>query len=200
MTKRILAAALGILLSGSAISWAEDDTSKSSPSGDISWHKFDDALVAAKASGKHIMVDVYTDWCGWCKKLDKETYTDAAVLKVLSESYVSAKIKGDDANRRLKVRAQPTEEEGRTLLQIVPTEEPEISEKDLTRSQLRVSGFPTILFFASDGRMITKLSGFQKADAFAHILNFIKDDLYEVMTYQDYLKSLESSAAPKEKS
>jgi thioredoxin-related protein len=146
------------------------------------------------------MVDVYTDWCGWCKKLDKETYTDAAVVKVLSESYVSAKIKGDDPNRRLKVRAQPTTENGRTLLQILPTDQPQVSELDFTRSQLRITGFPSILFFAPDGRMITKLSGFQKADAFAHILNFIKDDLYEVMTYQDYLKSLEGAATPKEKS
>ena len=200
MTTRIVAAALGIILCASATGWADEATDASSASGKVTWHKFDDAIVRAKASGKHIMVDVYTDWCGWCKKLDKETYTDATVLKVLSESYVSAKIKGDDAGRRLKVRSQSTEENGRTLLQIVATDEPQISEKDFTRSQLRVTGFPTILFFAADGRMITKLSGFQKADAFANILNFIKDDLYEVMTYQDYLKSLEGATTTKEKS
>jgi thioredoxin-related protein len=200
MTMRSLAAAMGILLSTSAVGWADDATDPAPLTSEVTWHRFDDAIVAAKASGKHIMVDVYTDWCGWCKKLDKETYTDAAVLKVLSESYVSAKIKGDDAHRRLKVRSQPTQDEGRTLLQILPTDSPQISEKDFTRNQLRVTGFPTILFFAADGRMITKLSGFQKADAFANILNFIKDDLYEVMTYQDYLKSLEGANATKEKS
>jgi len=199
MTNRILATALGLLLCAPAGARAGDATESPSASGEVTWHKFDDAIVTAKDQGKHIMVDVYTDWCGWCKKLDKETYTDPAVLQVLSESYVSAKIKGDDANRRLKVRAQPTEENGHVLLQIVPTDEPQISEKDFTRAQLRVTGFPTILFFAADGRMITKLSGFQKADAFTNILNFIKDDLYEVMTYQDYLKSLEG-VMKKEKS
>jgi thioredoxin-related protein len=178
---------------------AADEPAAPQPT-EVKWHKFDDAIVAAKASGKHIMVDVYTDWCGWCKKLDKETYTDAAVLKVLSESYVSAKIKGDDASRQLKVRAQPVQEEGRTLLQVVPVDQPAVSERDLTRGALKVSGFPTILFFGSDGRMITKLSGFQRADEFTNILNFVKDDLYEVMSYQDYLKSLEAKTTDKEKS
>jgi thioredoxin-related protein len=200
MNLRHLAATASLLFALAPAARAGDPAPVTSSQNEVEWHKFDDAIVQAKASGKHIMVDVYTDWCGWCKKLDKETYTDAAVMKVLSESYVSAKVKGDDAGRRLKVRAQPVEVDGHTLLQLVPADEPSISEKDLTRGALQVQGFPTILFFAPDGRMITKLSGFQRAEAFTNILNFVKDDLYEVMSYQDYLKSLDAKDADKEKS
>ena len=157
---------------------------------EVHWYRFDDGLLAARDAEKHIMVDVYTDWCGFCKKLDRETYSDATVRKVLSESYVSVKLKGD-SGARLKLRGQPLSDGGKTRLQIVPTDEPQIAERDLSRYQLRGTGFPTIVFFSSDGRMITSISGFRDAGSLMHILNFIKDDLYEVMSFQDYLKSLE---------
>ena len=35
---------------------------------------WDKAMAAARAQKKPVVVDFYTDWCGWCKKLDKETY------------------------------------------------------------------------------------------------------------------------------
>lgn len=160
----------------------------------LEWHKLDAGLHSAQTQDKHIMVDVYTDWCGWCKKLDKETYSDPAVRQVLAESYVSVKLKGD-SDAPLNVKGQPAKENGKTMMQLVPTDQPVTTERQLTRGAFRVTGFPTILFLASDGKLITSLPGYKDAETFKNILNFIKDDLYEVMTYQDYLKSLENAAA-----
>jgi len=42
----------------------------------IQWMKFEEAIAANANNPKMILVDVYTDWCGWCKKMDKETFTD----------------------------------------------------------------------------------------------------------------------------
>jgi thioredoxin-related protein len=171
--------------------WADEPTTVTpSTPAEVEWHSFDEGIEAAGTQGKHIMVDVYTDWCGWCKKLEKETYADYAVREVLSESYISVKLKGD-SGKKLKVKGQSAQYGSQTLLQFVPTEEAGISEQNLTRSVLKITGFPTILFLAPDGRMITKLPGFHNARSFVNIINYIKDDLYEVMTFDDYLKSLE---------
>ena len=34
------------------------------------------------------MVDVYTDWCGWCKKMDKETFNHPVIAKYINENYI----------------------------------------------------------------------------------------------------------------
>ena len=167
-------------------------TDTSAPPPDVRWYSFDEGVAAALAEGKHIMVDVYTDWCGWCKKLDSETYADPDVRQVLAASYISVKLKGD-SRRRLNVQGQQLTEDGRALLKFVPTDKPAASEQELTRGMFRVTGYPTILFLTPDGKLITKLPGFHDAASFQKIINFVKDDLYEVMSYQDYLKSLEVS-------
>lgn len=62
----------------------------------------DAGLKQAKQSSRLVMVDFYTDWCGWCKKLDKDTYTDKQVLQV-SGKIVAVKL---DAERGGKAAAQ----------------------------------------------------------------------------------------------
>lgn len=61
------------------------------------FHNLDSARTQAEATHKMIMVDVYTDWCGWCKVLDKTTYRDSAVVTYLNEHFVPLKLNGEKA-------------------------------------------------------------------------------------------------------
>lgn len=78
---------------------------------EISWvDSMDEGLTIAKNQGKPIMIDFYTDWCFWCKKLDSETYSDSKVQE-LADSFVCIKIDGDKdrANTaKYKVNGYPT--------------------------------------------------------------------------------------------
>lgn len=58
----------------------------------INWETdLDASLKKASAAGMPVMADFYTDWCGWCKKLDKDVYTDREVDR-LSGSFVCVKV------------------------------------------------------------------------------------------------------------
>ncbi len=80
-------------------------------SGSISWlHSYEDAISKAKSEEKPLMIDIYTDWCGWCKKLDKDTFTDSKVIE-LSASFVCLKVDGDkseELTKKYDVRGYPT--------------------------------------------------------------------------------------------
>src|ERR1043165_4188211 len=89
--KRLTETAL-ILFFACAASNAGDKHEKTG----LKWLSFDAAKTLAAKGNKKIMVDVYTDWCKWCKKLDTVTYADAAVMKYLGEKYVVAKLNPEE--------------------------------------------------------------------------------------------------------
>ena len=58
----------------------------------VSWeHDLANALERAKSEGRPVMADFYTDWCGWCKKLDKDVYEDADVNR-MAEKFICIKV------------------------------------------------------------------------------------------------------------
>jgi thiol:disulfide interchange protein len=93
-------AAAGLIACGAQASAAE-----------ITWaSSFDEAFKAAKEKNLPIMIDVYTDWCGWCKKLDKDVYTADNVVQ-LSQKFVCLKLnpeKDKEHGELFKVEGYPT--------------------------------------------------------------------------------------------
>ncbi|NOZ22769.1 MAG: thioredoxin fold domain-containing protein [Planctomycetes bacterium] len=81
------------------------------PGGDISWAKsFGDGMQEAANSGKPVMIDLYTDWCGWCKKLDSDVYTNGQVV-ALAKDFVCIKLnpeKDPENGAKFKVNGFPT--------------------------------------------------------------------------------------------
>ncbi|OOG73627.1 thioredoxin fold domain-containing protein [Algoriphagus sp. A40] len=65
----------------------------------IQWMKFEEAIDANAKSPKMLLVDVYTDWCGWCKKMDKETFTDPKVIAYINTNFYAVKLNAEDTNR-----------------------------------------------------------------------------------------------------
>jgi len=155
----------------------------------VQWQGFDTAVEQARSQDKHMMAIVYTDACGYCKKMDRVTFTDPSVRAVLANAYISAKVKAD-SGERLKVQRQVTEKGDRKLLQYHTTDQPTLSGADL-RSQWMLRGVPAIVFLSSEGKVITIVPGYKDPGTMHNLLTFVRDDLYEVMTWQDYLTSLE---------
>lgn len=78
---------------------------------EIRWYEdFDEGLAEARRTGKPMMIDFYTDWCGWCDELDKKVYTDSDIIK-LAEDFISVKIDADEdeeTKEKYRVNAYPT--------------------------------------------------------------------------------------------
>jgi thiol:disulfide interchange protein len=65
----------------------------------ISWQKdLDQALALARANKTTVVVDIYTDWCGWCKRMDKDIYTHPQIIS-LSNRYVFLKLNAEDGGQ-----------------------------------------------------------------------------------------------------
>ncbi len=77
----------------------------------ITWNlKYIEALKDAQNNKKPIMIFVYADWCGWCKKMERETYADKNIIK-LTEKFVCIKIdsnESDESFEKFNVKEYPS--------------------------------------------------------------------------------------------
>ncbi len=116
--------------------------------GDLLWSTDLNATLAqAKSKNKYVVADMYTDWCTWCKVLDRQTFANPAMISYLNSKYLCAKVNAENPN-------------GGT----------EAAEK------YKVFEFPCVLVFEPSGKLIGKLMGFQRPDAMQRALeNLLKN-------------------------
>jgi thiol:disulfide interchange protein len=104
----------------------------------IDWETdYDVALKKAKQENKIVMAFVYTDWCPYCRKMQKETFMDADVEKKATASFIAVKINPDKSTSR----------------------------KRLAESW-GVKGYPNIIFFDAGGTKIDHIKGAMDAKGF----------------------------------
>ncbi|MCX6826497.1 MAG: thioredoxin family protein [candidate division Zixibacteria bacterium] len=136
----------------------------------INWYLYDAGLKLAKKNGKHILVNFTAKWCGYCKRMEKETFSNAEIIKYINTNFVSIKVDGDSPNE-LNINGY------------------KITEQNLARSEYQITGYPTFWFLQSNGERIGPAPGYWPSNRFFDILSFVKDDLHKKMTFDEYVKS-----------
>ena len=136
---------------------------------ELKWHSFDEGMRLAAETKKVVLVDVYTSWCGWCKRMELTTYKDAKVIQDLNDHFVLVKLNAESA-RPLTYKEEKT------------------TEQRLSHEVFGVTGYPTTVFLRADGEIITPVSGYLAADRFHTVLTFIGTGAYESTKWADYLK------------
>jgi thioredoxin-related protein len=136
----------------------------------LHWREIGPGLDEAKSSGKTVMIDVYTDWCGWCKRMDRDTYAKPEVIAYLEKSFVPV---------RLNAEANAT----------VFYQGADRSYRDLARG-FRINSYPTTLFLGADGKHLASAPGYMKAADFLIVLRYFGDGHFKKQTFQEYQETL----------
>lgn len=61
----------------------------------ITWLTLPEAMARSKKNPKKIIIDVYTNWCGWCKKMDKDTFEHPEIAEYINENYYAVKLNAE---------------------------------------------------------------------------------------------------------
>lgn len=135
----------------------------------IAWRDWNSGLREAGAANRPVLVDVYTDWCGWCKRMDQDVYSRPEVRDYLSQHFVLVRLNAESGAPAKYLG------EGYTLRSLA--------------SRFRVSGYPTTIFLKPGGDHIANVPGYVPADRFLLLLRYIGEgQLDRGVSYDDFVK------------
>lgn len=123
------------------------------------WIGLEEAITSARASDKKILIDVYTDWCGYCKKMEAETYTRNRVQAAINEHFYAVRINAE-SSRKVNYLGQ------------------EMSMSEFAMG-LGVTGFPTTIFLTHEGEPLGFQPGFIDFNTFERLLVYVGTEAYE---------------------
>ena len=167
-----LAAALAALLALPATAQGTDASVV--PADAPTWRSMAEAVAAAKADSRTLLVHTYATWCGWCARFDREVYTDDAVQAYLAEHF---------ALTRVDLEGQET----------VPFFEHSVPMATLGNA-FGVTGTPTTVFVGPDGQLLTKLPGYTDVPTFLQVLRYVHEGAYETQTFRQYMDAANGAA------
>lgn len=144
----------------------------------VEWISWEDAVALTQNEGntKKVFVDVYTDWCGWCKKMDKDTFQNPEVAAYMKENFYMVKFdaEGKDA----------IDYDGRTF-KYVPSGRRGYHELAAALLQGRMS-YPTVVFLDENLKMLSPVPGYQKVEPFLQIARYFGEDIYKDQDWKTY--------------
>ena len=145
---------------------------------EVKWLSWNEAakLAETEKNPKKIFIDVYTDWCGWCKKMDKDTFQNPEVAEYMSNNYYMVKLDGEGK--------EPIEFRGKTF-KFVPSGRNGYHEFAAALMQGKMS-YPTTIFLDEKMNMLSPVPGYQKPIPFLKIAKYFGEDIHKEKDWNTY--------------
>ncbi|KQM09040.1 MAG: hypothetical protein AL399_04120 [Candidatus [Bacteroides] periocalifornicus] len=173
----LIAILLGTILLGSGALLAKG---KDYPS--IKWITFEEAAELCKTKPRPILVDMYTDWCGWCKKLDAYTFTNKIIAGYIDSTFYAVKFNAE-GKTPITFRGQvfdPTTTSERTHPLAVY----------LSGGQL---SYPFMVFLDSTFNVINTLPGYYPPSNLEPVLHYFGEGAYRDQKWEDFQSKFKGS-------
>jgi thioredoxin-related protein len=178
----IIASALFILPAGAQTQQPQTTPSSSAK---IKWLDFEDAVALNKKKPKKMFIDMYTDWCGWCKKMDQATFINPVIVEYMNQNYYAVKF---NAERKDTVTFN-----GKKYINPNPTG----SRSSHQLAQELLSGkmsYPSFIILDETLKKVTTIPGYRKAPEFETILHYFGEDAYKTQKWEEFSPSFKTTA------
>lgn len=146
----------------------------------VKWHTIEEASKA-NIGTKMYLVDFYTDWCGYCKKMDRETFSDATVAKIINRYFYPVKFNAESTKSFTWFGQTYKGASGRSRAH------------EFARG---IQGYPTTALFLANGTLFQAIPGYSSAKDFIVILWFFASGDYQRYPFDRYQKIFDKEIRP----
>jgi uncharacterized protein YyaL (SSP411 family) len=142
----------------------------------VNWLTWEEAVELNKKEHRKVFVDVYTDWCGWCKKMDKATFQQPHIAEYLNENYYPVKFNAEQrTDITLNEKVYKFVRSGRSGYHELAAE--------ITFGKL---SYPTIVFMDENMKVIQPIMGYKDAGVFEMIMTYFAEDHYKTTPWKKF--------------
>ena len=147
----------------------------------IEWMSIEEAEQAAQQEPRPVLIDVYTDWCGWCKRMDAQTFQHPGIAAYVNENYYAVKMDGEE-KESIQFQGEQFDyvARGRRGYHELPAQ--------LLNGKL---SYPTVVFLNQELEVIQPVPGYQGPKAFEKIITYLAEGHYEDQPFEQYKKNYE---------
>ncbi len=146
----------------------------------LKWYSFEEAFQLNKKKPKKIFIDIYTDWCGWCRKMDAETFTNPMIIDYMAKKFYCVKLNAERKDTIVidgVTFVNPNPEGKRSTHQLAV---------DLLKGQM---SYPSYVFLNEKSEWLTVVPGYHPAKEFEPIIHYFGDNAYIKTAWGDYQSS-----------
>jgi thioredoxin-related protein len=152
----------------------------------VKWYTIEEALQLCKTKPKKIMIDVYTDWCGWCKKMDRDVFSHPVIARYLNENYYPVKFNAESS--------APIDFNGQKFInENTGTRSTHQFAAALLKGQL---SYPSIAYFTEKLEYMGAMPGYKSPEQLEMILNFIAQDKFKTTKMEEFEKTFVGKIKP----
>lgn len=146
--------------------------------GGIKWMTWKQMQEAQKREPKKVFVDVYTGWCGWCKRMDASTFINPVIVKYVNDNFYAVKFDAetkediDFRGKNYKFVSQGMQGYNELAAEILNNQ----------------MSYPTSVYFDENLDEIFPVPGYQESKIFEGVLNYVASNSYKTTKFDDYQK------------
>lgn len=149
---------------------------------EIKWISFEKAVELNKKDPKPMMISVYADWCGWCKKMDQTTYKNPVLTKYISENFYAVKLNGEQKEDivyngyTFKYKKQGRRGYNEFAAALLDGK----------------LSYPTTVFMNKEVKTLDRIPGYLDKKIMEQIVTYFATDKYKTVKWEDYVKKFKS--------
>ncbi|GAB4027143.1 thioredoxin family protein [Spirosoma koreense] len=142
----------------------------------IKWLTIQEAYALTKKQPRKFVVDVYTDWCGWCKVMDRKTFSQPAIIDYVNENFYPVRF---NAEQTADVTL------GKETFKFIRGGSHGVHELAAAMLKNQMS-YPSTVFLDEKFNLIQPIPGYLEPRTFHQIITYFGNDYHQKEPFDQY--------------